>query len=565
MRSTYALHLGAQFVAGGVSLAVAYWVSRRADEPAGRYCTAMLVLGALWSILLGVQLLVPTAGMAELTIYGWQLVSWLFVPCWVLFVLHYTGRGYWLTPRLKTTMAALFGGGALLVLADPILGVTYTEFRVASQPFEHLVPVRGAGYWLLLAAGYAFFLWGYILLVQLFFRSRSVGRLQSATLLAAGFPPLVLSILRNLNVLLPRYDYTAIGVGLFSVLIAISLFRQRLLDVEPLARDIVVDAISDAVIVVDDELRIVDRNERASSLFPDLEDTLGDTLQTTVPELVASKTTTATFSEELTVSDEAENDQRTFTVAPTAITRRESIRGYVVVLQDVTELKSYARQLEDQTDHLDRVASTISHDLRNPLNVVLTTIELAEETGDTEQLYRARDAVDRMEDIIDDTLTLAREGRAIDECTFVSLAEVAREAWSVVESGDAMLITDTPQEYKVYADGDRLQRVFENLFRNAQEHGDASAVRLSVTEDGFFVADDGSGLPTESDDLFETGYSTATEGTGLGLSIVEAIATAHEWGVEGGESDPGGARFEFTDVVFTRPAGERITATGSAG
>jgi signal transduction histidine kinase len=63
---------------------------------------------------------------------------------------------------------------------------------------------------------------------------------------------------------------------------------------------------------------------------------------------------------------------------------------------------------------------------------------------------------------------------------------------------------------------------------------------------GFFVADDGTGIPEDArDNLFEMGYTTDVDGTGFGLAIVESVADAHDWNVTVAESEDGGARFEF--------------------
>ncbi|MFB6256436.1 MAG: ATP-binding protein [Haloplanus sp.] len=76
-------------------------------------------------------------------------------------------------------------------------------------------------------------------------------------------------------------------------------------------------------------------------------------------------------------------------------------------------------------------------------------------------------------------------------------------------------------------------------------------VTVGDLSDGFFVADDGPGIPaSERDSVFDTGYTTTDAGTGLGLDIVEEIASAHDWEVTVADSVDGGARFEFTGVEF---------------
>ena len=78
---------------------------------------------------------------------------------------------------------------------------------------------------------------------------------------------------------------------------------------------------------------------------------------------------------------------------------------------------------------------------------------------------------------------------------------------------------------------------------------DGVTITIGALEDGFYVADDGPGIPPEEREaVFESGYSTGESGTGLGLSIVEQVAREHGWTVDLGESADGGARFEFTGV-----------------
>jgi signal transduction histidine kinase len=74
-------------------------------------------------------------------------------------------------------------------------------------------------------------------------------------------------------------------------------------------------------------------------------------------------------------------------------------------------------------------------------------------------------------------------------------------------------------------------------------------VRIGELDDGFYIADDGSGIPVdERAEIFEHGYSTTQDGTGFGLSIVQDIVVGHGWKIELAESEEGGARFEITGV-----------------
>ncbi|MFC7098548.1 sensor histidine kinase [Halobaculum marinum] len=224
----------------------------------------------------------------------------------------------------------------------------------------------------------------------------------------------------------------------------------------------------------------------------------------------------------------------------------------VVLVRSLAELIANAlarvereRRLAAQNERLEQFASVVSHDLRNPLNVVLGSVDLAEETSETAHFDRARRAAQRMDGIIDTVLGLARAGRDIGEVAPVSLDGLAWTAWDAVDTGAATLDVDAPG--RVEADENRLFDALSNLFRNAVEHGGADVhvvVGARADGDGFYVADDGVGLPGDTDDLFARGCSGDAGGTGIGLTIVQQVVEAHGWRVDAGESSAGGARFD---------------------
>ncbi|POG54830.1 sensor histidine kinase [Haloferax marisrubri] len=268
--------------------------------------------------------------------------------------------------------------------------------------------------------------------------------------------------------------------------------------------------------------------------------------------------------------------------------------------------------LRRRNDRLDQFASVVTHDLRNPLNVAQMRLELAREGHGTEHLSTVADAHDRMEALIQDVLQLARAGESVGEVEPVSLATVAADAVTNTSLGASGLTVEA--DAKLLADRGRLTAVFENLFRNSVEHGSTSRrnasddavehgstgsrissddavehssagsrpspdeapnpgvrrpvpdatdggspgvnVRVGPLEGGFFVEDDGPGIPPEEQErIFESGYTTDPRGTGLGLAIVAGVADAHGWEVTATTGEKGGARFEFRNVSFAEESG----------
>jgi len=275
-------------------------------------------------------------------------------------------------------------------------------------------------------------------------------------------------------------------------------------------------------------------------------------------------------------------------------------RGIVGVTVDVSEQKRRERELDRQNERLEEFAGILSHDLRNPLNVAKSRLELYWRSGDESELEEVAAMHDRIEAIVDEVLTYAREGSHIDELEWVTGVDQAEAAWDAVDTGAATLVTDWA--YAIRGDADRLGRLFENCYRNAVEHGstssrskaddavehgstspasqaqqdadgassvepsgadapedavehggDALTVRVGTlpeSDPGFYVEDDGSGIPEDvRERVFERGVSSSDGGTGFGLAIVAEIADAHGWAVRATESDEGGARFEVTGVT----------------
>ena len=218
--------------------------------------------------------------------------------------------------------------------------------------------------------------------------------------------------------------------------------------------------------------------------------------------------------------------------------------GYAIYT-DITERKKREEELERQNERLEEFANIVSHDLRNPLGVARGNLELARATGEETRFDTVENALDQMEALVDDLLSLARRGQLVDETTPIDLRTVAKQAWTTVESADATL--QAAENVVVDADEDRLAELLGNLFRNAIEHGgDDVAIDVGGIDGGFYVQDDGPGIePERRDSVFDPGETTGDGGIGYGLAIVESIADAHGWSVIVTDSPDGGARFEF--------------------
>ncbi len=230
----------------------------------------------------------------------------------------------------------------------------------------------------------------------------------------------------------------------------------------------------------------------------------------------------------------------------------ESLARDVSIVVDslggLIEQKRTEALLRSRADRLEEFATVLSHDLRNPLNVAMGNLEQIQAESEREHVETIAAAHERMEELIEELLSLTNHGKAADSHEPIVLAEIIQRCWETVETPDATVHIDTDRV--IQADQSRLRQIVENLLRNAVVHGGPeTAVTVGDLDSGFYIADDGPGVPTaHREAVFEPGHTTHTNGNGLGLSIVRDIVSAHGWEISVTEAASGGARFEITNV-----------------
>jgi PAS domain S-box-containing protein len=226
------------------------------------------------------------------------------------------------------------------------------------------------------------------------------------------------------------------------------------------------------------------------------------------------------------------------------------INGFVVHTRDITERKEKTQKIERQNEWLEEFTDIVSHDLRNPLAVARGQLEFLREQSDTDRVHKVESALDWMEQIIDRTSTLARSGQTDTESSPVDLEAIVTQTWETITTDEASLCVEGSA--KILANTDQMHELMENILQNAVDHGGSDViVRVGVLEDGFFVADDGPGIPeSDRESVLESGVSMKENGVGLGLAICKRIIENHGWEVEITESWDGGTRFEITGVKF---------------
>jgi two-component system sensor histidine kinase/response regulator len=246
--------------------------------------------------------------------------------------------------------------------------------------------------------------------------------------------------------------------------------------------------------------------------------------------------------------------------------RRRENDGARAYAQQLEGVRGRVLELESAYRELESFSASLTHDLRNPLQVITGAAEMLERTQ-SEQLTavgrvflgQVSAAADRMMERLTSLLELARANRADLTLSELDLGQLAREVWDELGSAHPAATCIITPGMCVQADRALLRRVLENLLANALKFSSGKAapnIEVGVVEDVrqacYFVRDHGVGFAMkDAEGKLFTPYGrlhdkSEFDGTGLGLAGARRIIERH-----GGEmwahSIPGhGATFFFT-------------------
>ncbi|RQG91077.1 histidine kinase [Natrarchaeobius chitinivorans] len=540
MRLGYALVFGVGALVCFVSLRRTAAIEHE-DTRRGLYW--LLLASGVWAAT-HVGYLVASSPRLQYVLFTGGLIAGIAaVGPWLYFCSAYTGRSLHRNETIRRIAVAVF----LVIVGVKVTNPIHEQYFVTelvTTPFPTLQIHHEPLHWVVMGFAYALSFVGFFMLLELFVRVSSDTTPLFALVGLTGLP-VVFDVLGVVSPLLLDITYSPLGVAAFSI----GVFYVYL------ERFQIVRATSETdqpVVILDDRDQVRDYNGRALDLFPSLSGSIGRQFETLLPDVAD-----VLESEEQLLEADVSEEIRFYSVSENPFSADRTRIGRAVVFTDVTHREQYRLRLEQQNDQLERFANVVSHDLRNPLSIAQGRTQLAVAENETDHLEDVVEALDRMEELIDDILVLARDGASIDDVQRVDLSSIAGQSWTMIAAEDAELAVDIELGTVLEADPDRLQQLFENLYRNAIDHGD-SDVTITVGElsdsDGFYVEDDGPGIPAEiRADVFEPGYTTADAGTGLGLSIVRDVAAGHGWSVEATDGPNGGARFEVTVPSLERP------------
>jgi PAS domain S-box-containing protein len=586
-----------------VGLALLAWWRRQAP---GALSFAVLMLAVAWWALGYMFELGSESLSGKLFWTSFNFLGIVTVPvAWLAFALQYTGRGRWLTRRNLVLLAVVPFITLLLAWTNGVHGLFRTDARLAMLgSFSALDPTYGVGFWVFAVYTYVLNLASTLILIQALVRSSHLYRGQTAAVLVGALAPwlgnaLYLSGLSPF----PYLDLTPFAFAISGLTLSWGLFRFRFLDIVPVARDTVIESMSDGMVVLDGQNRVVDLNPAAQSIIGSpasqvIGRPVGQVLSAW-SDLVERYRDVARAQTEIVVGDGGSQWVYDLRISPLT-DRRGRLTGRLVILRDITQRKQAEKELREAKEAAEAAnqaksafLATMSHEIRTPMNGVIGMTSLLLDTGLTpeqrEFTETIRQSGEALLAIINAILDFSKieAGRMELESQPFNLRECVESAADLlttqaVDKGlELAYFVNEQVPAAICGDVTRLRQILVNLLNNAIKFTERGEVVVSVTSDighrtsnvyelQFSVRDTGIGIPPERIDRLFQSFSQVDAsttrrygGTGLGLAISRRLSE-----LMGGrmwvESEVGeGSTFHFTIRAEAAPVPTPVYLQGA--
>ncbi|WP_082222606.1 histidine kinase N-terminal 7TM domain-containing protein [Halorubrum halophilum] len=505
------------------------------------------------------------------------------IAMWLLFVLTYTGQYRWQTRRIT-----------LLLAVEPLLAlfVIWTNeshglFRTSTDLLSYgsltgLISTPGPAFWVHTAYSYLLLFVGAVLIIRLLVRSDHLYRSQAIGLLLAVCSPWIGNGLFLLGATPPALDTTIIGFSITGVVLTVITVRHRLLDIVPVvsevARDKVIESMTDAVLIVDRRNRLVDGNPAAERLLDrEMTDVIGRPLAEAFPDLADAIDENANGSEtgDGDVDGSEAGDADGTGAFRTEIERREesavryydvrvsplqrgfgTLTGRLISLRDVTD----QRQREQQLEVLNRL---LRHNFRNDATAIRGNASLLRDDITDPAVLRRLETIERTVE------TMIERNERFSHLTG-RLGGSDRESINLTAELEELVATKCRRHPEVtisfdcttpaWVDtGGIVVSALDELLTNSIKHNDAERpqVQVSIMTDEpsesdtvrLRIRDNGPGIPDHEIKPIDRGTETPLEHTsGVGLWLATWIIREVDGSLEFTETEDG------TVVTVSLPA-----------
>jgi len=548
----------------GIATTILYSILSRKKEKISRPFTLAILSTIIWSIGYIIEILTPS--------YSWKILAAkseyvgiaILPAAWFVFSSRYARHFHKITETKYIYSLFLI----------PFI----TIFLVFTNEYHHLVwrsiqlfgignlkiitPEYGTWFWIHAIYSYATFLIGSLLLIAESLKFSRTHRKKSFTLILASSLPIITSTVYVSRIY--PFDLTPLSFSLSMILLFLCVYKLKLIDIVPLARDKIVEDMDDIVMVFDSNKRLVDLNRSAQkTLSASKEELIGKEAEYVIsmcPEI-----------NELIYGGKkqkmCEKFGKFFDVRVTPLRDEGNIEvGRILIARDITDLRRYQSELENlnknleievkrRTEYIQKLLDQkndfieqLGHDLKTPLTPILSLLPLIRERVKDEDTRKLVDVVLRnanyIKNLVIETLKLAKLNSPDIKFDIekVKLSDVVEESIKeneiTMKQKNIQPINRIDEDIFVKADRLRLKEVLTNLVSNSVKYtSEGGKIEFLARPNGdnivVEIRDTGIGLEgDQKQKIFDEFYKVDesrhdVRSSGLGLSICKKIIEKH--------------------------------------
>lgn len=503
---------------------------------------ALLGSVAIWSAGYVGYLLAPTEPV-KLAFYIIGFVfAFVAVGAWLYFCAAYTGRPPNDAPY-RNVAIGIFLILVFLKVTNPLHHLYFTT-EWTNKPFPHLAIHHQLLYWLVLGLSYAVIAVGFFMLLERFYHTGADSRPLVGLLSLTGLPAIATILSGQIETALPLM-YEPPGVALFAVGL-LFVYSRRFEAIR------LTGGVDDPAVFLDRDGQIRDFNQAARSIFPELQDAIGSSVESVNAALAEQ------ISEKGVVTVTKNDETRYYEVSSAPFTAGEVQTGRLVTFTDVTARESYRQQLEEKTEQLEALNRVVRHDIRNDMSVILAWSEQLQDHV-TDEGHDALDRVLRKSRHVIELTDIARD--FVESLSDEQPTELEPIALDEILDAELATVRDSYPDATFRVAGDiphvsvqaneMLSSVFRNLFENAVQHNDKETPEITVTCEETAetarvrIADNGPGIPdSQKEQIFGKGEKGLdSPGTGIGLYLVYTLTEQFDGDVWIEDNEPNGSVF----------------------
>ena len=352
--ATYAV---LSFLATGLSFFLAYISWQRRTAPGGRTLSLLMLAAAIWTFTAAFEALAVSPQVkifwSKIQYLGTQSAPLLFLA----FALQYSQMDHWLKRRNITLLAVIPVLTIVLVATNEWHGLIWSNLRASAN--TQIIPLtyqHGVWFWFAAIFSHTYILIGMLLLIRAALRYYQKHYRQIGVILLGAFVPWASNAVYLLKS--PVYDPTPLALVVSGLALTYGIYRYGLLEIHPIARNKLLDIISEAVIVLDAQARVIDLNPAAQFIMKlDTSQVLGKSAAEILkswPYLQHYFSVLIPESTDISTIQDIHDHWFDTRISPLT-NRQQELTGWLIVMHDVTRSKQTEKKLSKQASDLQTV------------------------------------------------------------------------------------------------------------------------------------------------------------------------------------------------------------------